>query len=177
MAVSPKTPGSEELLSEESRSVFLAFWKHIQDNLFLYIGGAAFIAAVLIFTGIYRLVAESKDRDLSAAYAEAVLIEDSTERARALAPLAAENTKLRPHALYMRGEALLSARDYVAATEAFSQLRETYPDFQFLPEAVEGLGFIEEDQGNTEAALAVYREVLEKWPDTPAGRRQAFNIT
>lgn len=148
----------------------------MQDNPFQYIGGAAFIVAVLAFTGIYRLAANSKDRDLSSAYAVAVLIEDAAERAEALAPLAADKTRFSPHALYMRGEALLSVRDHAAAAEAFSLLRETYPGFQFVPDAVEGLGFLEEDQGNAEAALAVYREVLEKWPDTPAGRRQAFNI-
>ena len=176
MAISPRTPGPEGPLSEETKNVVLAGWKHIQDNPFHYIGAAAFIVAVLIFTGLYRMAADSKDRELSAAYAEAVLIEDPVERADALAPLAANNTRLAPHALYMRGEALLSTRDYRAATDAFSQLRETYPDFQFVPDAVEGLGFIQQDQGNIEAALAVYREVLEKWPDTPAGRRQAFNI-
>ena len=176
MATSPRTPGPEEPLADESKSVVLALWKHLQDNRFQYIGGAAFIVAVLAFTGIYRLAAQSKDRELSSTYAVAVLIEDPEERAEALAPLAADKTRLTPHALYMRGEALLSVRDHAGATEAFSKLRETYPDFQFLPDAVEGLGFVEEDQGNTEAALAVYREVLEKWPDTPAGRRQAFNI-
>ena len=76
----------------------------------------------------------------------------------------------------MRGEALLSVRDYPAATTAFTELRETYPNFPFVPDAVEGLGFVEEDQGNTDAAVDVYREVIEKWPNTPAGRRQPFNI-
>ncbi len=176
MATTPQTTGPEGPLPEESKNVLLALWKHMQDNPFQYIGGAAFIVAVLAFTGIYRLAADSKDRRLSSAYAVAVLIEDPAERAEALAPLAVDNTRLAPHALYLRGEALLSAREHAAAAEAFSQLRETYPDFQFVPDAVEGLGFVQEDQGNTEAALAVYREVLEKWPDTPAGRRQAFNI-
>jgi len=176
MAESPSTPGPQDPHSEDGKNVALALWKHVQDNTSQYLGGAAFIIAVLVFTGLYGLMTESRDRELSSAYAEAILLEDPTERAEALATLAAGKTRLTPHALYMRGEALLSIRDYAAATEAFSTLRETYPDFQFVPDAVEGLGFVQEDQGNTEAALAVYREVLEKWPDTPAGRRQPFNI-
>lgn len=175
MAASPETPHPEPH-PEQSKNVALALWKHLQDNLLQYLGGAAFIVAVLVFTGLYRLTTETKDRELSSAYAKAILLEDAAERAEALATLAAGNTRLTPHALYMRGEALLSTRDYPAATEAFSTLRETYPDFKFVPDAVEGLGFVQEDQGNTEAALAVYREVRDKWPDTPAGRRQAFNI-
>lgn len=151
-------------------------WTHLRDDLPYYLGGAGFIVVVLLFTGFYRLASESKHRDLSSEYARAVLLEDPAERAEALASLSAKNSTFAPRALYLRGEALLSARDYESAAAVFTELRETYPDFQHVPDAVEGLGFLEEDQGNTEAAIEVYREVLQKWPNSPAGRRQPFNI-
>ena len=176
MATTPKTGGAGVPQQEEQSNPFQALWKHMQANPFHYIGGGGFVMAVLLFTGLYQIAEESNDRHLASAYAEAVLREDPEERAEALAPLAAENTHIAPYALYMRGEALLSVRDYPAATAAFTELRETYPDFPFVPDAVEGLGFVEEDQGNTDAAVDVYREVFEKWPNTPAGRRQPFNI-
>lgn len=161
---------------EEQSNQFQALWKHMQANPFHYIVGVGFIVAVLLFTGLYKIAAKSNDQQLASAYAEAVLLEDPEERAKALAPIAAGKTPIAPYALYMRGEALLSVRDYPAATTAFTELRETYPNFPFVPDAVEGLGFVEEDQGNTDAAVDVYREVREKWPNTPAGRRQPFNI-
>lgn len=178
MATTPKTAGAgaPQHEEEEQSGQFQALWQHMRANPYQYIGGAGFIVAVLLFTSLYRISADLKDQRTSSAYAEAVLIEDSAERAEALAPLAAGKTPLAPYALYMRGEALLSTRDYAAATAAFTELRETYPDFRFVPDAVEGLGFVEEDQGNSEAAVNVYREVMEKWPNTPAGRRQPFNI-
>ena len=176
MATTPKTGGAGAPHQDEQSNPFQALWKHMQANPLHYIGGGVFVVAVLLFTGLYQIAEKSNDRQLASAYAEAVLLEDPGERAEALAPLAAKKTDFAPYALYMRGEALLSARDYPAATAAFTELRETYPDFPFVPDAVEGLGFVEEDQGNTDAAIDVYREVFEKWPNTPAGRRQPFNI-
>ncbi len=149
---------------------------NLRDNLLYYLGGAGFIVAVLLITGFYRLASESKERELSSEYASAVLLENPAERAEALAPLASKRSTFSARALYLRGEALISASDYDNAAAAFTKLRETYPDFQHVPDAVEGLGFIEEDQDNTDAALAIYREVLSKWPNSPAGRRQPFNI-
>lgn len=176
MTTSTKAPDREEQGERGLEALVMNLVRHVQANPYQYLGSIGFIVAVLLFTGFYRLATESSSREMSTEFARAVLVEDPAERAAALATVSEKKNRLAPRALYLQGEALISALQYDDAVIAFTELRETYPDFEFVPDAVEGLGFVEEDRGNTRAALAMYQEVLEKWPDTPAGRRQPLNI-
>jgi len=165
-----------ELQGEEQANVFVALGKSVQEKPLHYAGAALFIVAVVVFTALYTISNGLKAREVSSEYAQAILLEDPAERAAALDGLASGNGDLSPRALYLQGEAYLLAGDHDAAKAAFTKLRESYADFEFVPDAVEGLGFISEDQGNTGEAATIYREVYAKWPDSPAGRRQPFNI-
>ena len=176
MTTSTKTPGHEDEQAEGLEGLVMNLVNHVQTNPFQYLGSIAFIVAVLLFTALYRASSETRDREMASEYARAVLIEDPAERAEALSAIAEKKNRLAPRALYLRGEALIGTRQFDDAVDAFTELRESYPDFEFVPDAVEGLAFVEEDRGNTGAALGIYREVLAKWPDTPAGRRQPLNI-
>jgi tetratricopeptide (TPR) repeat protein len=62
------------------------------------------------------------------------------------------------------------------AKAAFERFRSEYPDSPNLPDAVEGLGFIAEQKGDADAALAYYREVASKWASSFAARCQPSNV-
>jgi tetratricopeptide (TPR) repeat protein len=76
----------------------------------------------------------------------------------------------------MMGETAFRAGETEKARDAFTRLRETYPQYEHTPDGVEGLGYIEEGAKAHDEALKLYREVQEKWPNSFTARRQPFNI-
>ena len=76
----------------------------------------------------------------------------------------------------MQATAALEAADYDTAKAAYTQLRSSHPDFEFVPDSVEGLGAILEAQGDYAGAIARYEEVMSTWPDSFAAQRQPLNI-
>ncbi len=161
---------------ETPKSDFAALLAHVQLHPWTYIGTVGFVIVVLIVTGLYRLSQKSAYERSASELARALDVQDPTERATALAKIAEGGSALSARALYLQGESALEAGDTDGARKAFIKLRESFPDFEFVPEAVEGLGLIQEDAGAFAQARAVYEEISTKWPDSAAAKRQPFNI-
>ncbi len=173
--VTPQHPhhGHKE---ETPKADLMSLITRIQARPAPFLGTIAFVVLVLIVTGIYRASQSSKYTAAADQYARALDIEKPDERATALATLAGEGTALTPRALYMEGESALEAGNHDGARTAFTKLREQFPNYEFVPESVEGLALIAEDGGKFADARGLYEEVASKWPDSPAAKRQAFNI-
>jgi hypothetical protein len=177
MAKSDETlPRETQAESGEAKGDLLALVRHVQERPGVYIGAAAFVAVVLIATGIYRGVQASALKKDSTAYVRAIETEDPAARSAALAVIAESDSALAARALYLEGESALSAGDYGGARKAFEELRDRHPDFEFVPDAAEGIGYILEDSGDFAGARGIYGEVASKWPDSAAAQRQPFNV-
>lgn len=153
-----------------------ALAEHIKTHPVQYLLSVGFIVLCGIASYFYQIQNVLTERKSASGFASALDIKDPAERADILAAFTATSSKFTPDGLYVQGEAYFRAQDYDNAAVAFERLRAEYPDFRFVPDAIEGLGFIEEENGNYDGALARYREVLEKWPDSFAGYRQPYNI-
>lgn len=153
-----------------------ALAEHIKSHPVQYLLSVGFIVLCGIASYFYQIQNTMTERKSASGFASALDIEDPVERAETLARFTATPSKFTPDGLYIQGESYFRAQEYDNAAVAFERLRAEYPDFRFVPDAVEGLGYIEEESGNYDGALARYREVLEKWPDSFAGYRQPYNI-
>lgn len=162
--------------SEEPKGDFAALLDHVKQNPLLYAAAVVFLVACALVGILYRVSTSMEDRKVAATYARAIDMTDPAERAAALEEVASGGSTFAPIALYMRGEAALSANDFDLARKSFEQLQANHPDFEQTPDAVEGVGFILEQQDDLEGALAKYEEVVAKWPNSFAGRRQQYNI-
>ncbi|MCH7910370.1 MAG: tetratricopeptide repeat protein [Candidatus Hydrogenedentes bacterium] len=166
----------EALSGSEAKGDLESLVEHIKTHPTQYALSVGFIVLCAIASYFYQVQTSLTDRESATGLASALDIEDPVERAETLAAFTASPSKFTPDGLYVQGESYFRAQEYANAAAAFQQLRAEYPDFRFVPDAVEGLGFIEEENGNFEGALARYREVLDKWPDSFAGYRQPYNI-
>ncbi len=162
--------------TETPKSDWTALVNHVQERPGVYIGAVAFVLLVLAATGVYRAVQASTMRSASTEYAKALEIEDAADRTAALAAVAESGSPFAAQALYLEGESALDHGDHAAARTAFQELRDRFPGFEFVPDAVEGLGFIEEDSGNFADARRMYEEVSSKWPESAAAVRQPYNL-
>lgn len=176
MAMNPRNPDNEGLDEEQTTGDWKALARHAKENPVLYSIAVGFIAFCALFGTLFRMNATQQEREITAQFARALIEESPADQVAALEPLTQKKTKLRAESLYMMGEAAYQARDGVKAEQAFERLRAEYPDFEYTPDAVEGLGFIAEERENYGEAVARYREVQEKWPEAFAGRRQGFNL-
>jgi tetratricopeptide (TPR) repeat protein len=155
---------------------FAAFLEHMKENPLLY---AAFLGIVIVAAAagvVYRIHTAQETQKLMTEYTRAVRADDAETRSAELAALTDREGEIRDEVIYMAGEAELRVGNYTKARELFEQLRSDFPDSTYVPAAVEGAGFIHENQGEHAKALERYREVLDKWPDTFAGKRQHLNV-
>ncbi|MBN2307889.1 MAG: tetratricopeptide repeat protein [Candidatus Hydrogenedentes bacterium] len=150
--------------------------KSIQENPVAYGIALVFIMAVVAAGLLYRAHSVARDTDLATEYAQALENEEDEAVVAALEPVAESRGTITPHAVYMLGEAAFRSNDYDKARAAFERVRLEFPDSDFVPDAVEGLGFIAEAQGDTQTALDRYREILDNWPGSFTARRQQLNI-
>lgn len=148
----------------------------LKEHPLQYALSVGFILACALAGVLYRMQSTYAERDAATDFARALEISDPLARGEALKELAGKKTVFSAEALYMQGEAYFGGGDYDGAAAAFAGLREAHSDFEFVPDAVEGLGFVEEERGNYAGALAFYREVREKWPGSFAGSRQLYNV-
>jgi tetratricopeptide (TPR) repeat protein len=152
------------------------FLNKVQSNPLPYIGGVVLIIALVAVGFLANVAKIDKEKKQASEYSTALDIEDASERAAALAVIADSNSKYAAEALYLQASAAMDAEDYETAKMAYSKLRETYPTFEFTPDAVEGLGAIAQAQGDYAAAIAYYEEVMSTWPNSFAAVRQPYNI-
>jgi tetratricopeptide (TPR) repeat protein len=176
MAKKDRLIEAEVHLEEEQQGDFEAFLDHIKENPLLYVVGTVFIVICALAGVSYRLYSDGVERNGNAEYARALDIEDPLKQAESLARVAEGGTAVSAEALYLSGEMAFRGSDLEKAEAAFTRLREEFPDFEFTPDAIEGLGYIEEDAGNYGEAITKYQKVLDKFPGSFAGRRQSFNI-
>lgn len=152
------------------------FALHVKENAGMYIASTVIVIVVFAGTALFRLRSDMNAAEDGGAYAAALNMEDSVERVAALGAIADSGSRHSKEALYLEGFTSLEIADYDSAEAAFTELRSKHPDFEFTPDAVEGLGLIKKEQGDYAGAIAVFEEVMSTWPDSFAARRQPYNI-
>jgi tetratricopeptide (TPR) repeat protein len=154
-------------------------WQRLVENIreypVLWGAGVLFVVVCLVAGLAYRVTTANKVQNAATQFARAVTTEDAALRATELEQLS-ERGPVAGDAVYLTGEAAYEAKDYAKAKACFQRLRGDFPQSKFVPDAVEGLGFIAENEGDLDGALAAYKEVIEKWPGSVARRRQEVNI-
>lgn len=156
---------------------FAALVEQFKENPALYVGAAVFIVLCLVAGVLYRAHRESVERDLYTAYAEAIAKEDPAERLAALEPLVDANgpEEVMAEVVYVTAETAYWAQDLNKAKALYQRVRTEYPDSPYVPDAVEGLGYIAEDSDDLATALSTYQEIEQLWPTSFTARRQPLN--
>lgn len=144
----------------------------IAENPLLFVGAGLFIIAAAAAGWLIRIYQISLNQDFATEYARAFDAEDKAAIITALEPLAEQKHE----ALYMLGETAYTNSDFDTAKDAFTRLRQDYPDSPFVPDSVEGLGFIAENNSDYDEAKRRYQDVIDNWPESFAAKRQQFNI-
>lgn len=176
MATRTKKTGAGSLHEEKPKGDFQAVLQHAQENPISYAAALIFVVGCGLLGLFYQMYSEENEREIGTRYVRAMELEEPGERAEALGELVSPKSVLTPELLYMQGESAYRAEDHNLARAVFERLRDEYPDYEFVSDAVEGLGFISEDKKSYRKALATYEEVLSKWPNSSSGRRQPLNI-
>lgn len=176
MAKRNRRSRSEPAETETRKGDLRSLADHARENPALYVAAVVFIVAAGAAGAFYRIYQSHLESVAATEYARAIDIEDPAARAEALRDTSQRKSGLQDEILYMSGEAAFGAGNHEKAVEAFERLQRDFPNSLFTPAAVEGLGYVAEDKKDYAAALARYREVLDKWPESFAGRRQPGNI-
>lgn len=155
-----------------------ALVEQFKENPALYVGAVVFIALCLVAGLLYRAHRNSVERDLYTSYAEAVQKTDPAERLAALEPLLETNgpEEVMAEVAYVTAETAYWAQDTDRAKTLYERVRTEYPESPYVPDAVEGLGYLAEDAGELEAALSAYEEIGQLWPTSFTARRQPLNV-
>lgn len=149
--------------------------EHMRERPLIYVIGAVFVVVAIVIGVIVRVQRQEAQRADATALAEALDAETPDAQLAALEAVISEADAVEAEALYLKGEKAYRLGEFDTARTAFERLRLEYPQFQFTPDAVEGLGYIEEEEENYEAALNIYQEIMDKWPESFAARRQPNN--
>lgn len=161
---------------DEPKNQLLQWWSHIKENLYLYVFSVVFIILCVLIGAIYGAYKTSKTRDIMTQYANAVLKEDLNEKLSALKPLLDTNSSLTPEILYVYAETAFALGKIDEAETIWKKLCEKYPQSEWVPNAREGLGYLEEIRKNYDNAINIYKEIKEKWGNSFIAKRQSFNI-
>jgi len=155
-----------------------ALVEQVKQNPALYIGAVVFIVICLVAGVLYRAHRDAVKRDVYSAYAAALDKQDPKERLAALEPLLEKNgpSAAMAEIVYVTAETAYRAEDYEKAKALYERVRTEFPESEYVPNAVEGLAYIEEDAGEYDAALSTYQEVTQKWPTSFTARRQPLNV-
>lgn len=162
--------------SPEEGGQFRAIGKNIQENPGMWIASILIVVVVFASSAAFRLKGEINAREQASAYAAATDLQDPIERIAALGVIADSDSRYATEARYLEGFTAMNEGDFATAEAAFTDIRENNPNFEFAPDALEGLGAIKESNGDYAGAIAIYNEVATSWPNTFAARRQPFNI-
>lgn len=161
---------------DEPKNQLLLWWTHIKENLYLYVFSIVFILLCVIIGLVYGSYKSSKTKDVMTRYASAVLKEDLQEKLDALKPLMDTNSPLTPEILNVYAETAFALGKIDEAETVWKKLCEKYPQSEWIPNAREGLGYLEELRKNYDNAINIYKEIKEKWNNSFIARRQSFNI-
>lgn len=161
--------------SQSAEIEIKTLWHSILEKPWHYGIGLAVIVLALLFSIGYQQHTAKAKRDLYTRYARALEAGEPAEQARQLEAAAAKGSAS-PEVLYMLGETALKAGEYDKATAAFERLRQEFSGDKHVPDAVEAIGFIAQENEDYDGALKAYTEIVEKWPQSFAARRQPLNI-
>lgn len=162
--------------STEPKSEVSAFINYIKENPRLSAVVAMFVIVCVIAGIAYQAYAKAKVRKDATAFANAFSVEDAALRTPELEAVAKSGGPLSSEALYMAGESAFAAKEYEKAKSAFTTLRDKYPNAEYTPDGVEGLGSIAEDENDLEAAIRSYEQIRVQWPGSFTAKRQNLNI-
>ncbi len=176
MATKPRPTDVDLFEDRKPQNDWESLFQHARNNPVLWTASIAFIVVCALAGTLFRMQRSEGDRSVTSAYARALQLEEPAEVVAALEPIVNKDSQLTAQALYMRGETAIQAEDFETAKASFERLRAEFPDFEFTPDAVEGLGFIAENAEEYPAAVDRYRDVMNSWTDSFAARRQPFNI-
>ena len=154
-----------------------ALVEQIKENPVLYLGAFLFIVLCFLAGMIYRGYSKSVLRETNTAYAKAMDEQDPALRYDALKAIvdAGGNAESMAEIIYMTAETAYRVQKYDEAKALFERVRTESPEAAFVPDAVEGLGYIAEDQGDYDAAYGFYQEITQTWPGSFTARRQPLN--
>lgn len=144
----------------------------ITENPMLYVGAVLFVIVAALAGWLIRVYQTTANQAFATEYARALEADDEAAVITALEPLANEKEE----ALYLLAETAFAAGDFEKAKDAFNRMQTEYPKSPHTPDAVEGLGFIAENNGQYDEAKRLYQEVMDKWPQSFAAKRQQFNM-
>lgn len=167
---------SPDILEEAKRGDFHELMKHVKAYPLWYAVVAAFLVLCVIAGMLFKSGGESSLRSDTTSFGKAMATEDPITRAAELETLANGKGPMASKALYHMGQAFFAAKEYDSAKDAFERVRSEFSSSESVPDAVEGLGRIAEENKDYAAAVAHYREISEKWPTSLARRRQDCNI-
>ncbi|GMV99695.1 MAG: hypothetical protein AMXMBFR84_08340 [Candidatus Hydrogenedentota bacterium] len=176
MALQQKSKPGHFVPEKSDKGDLHRFLESVQSNPWLYIGGIVFVAACVIAGLIYRQSTLEKDRTITTEIARALAQTTPEMKASDLAKLAEGAGRSSAEAVYLSAEAAYDAGRYEEAKAAFERLRADFADSPYTPDAVEGLGYIAENNEDLETAAAMYQEIQTKWPESFAARRQSLNM-
>lgn len=165
-----------DILEEVKKSDWVRFVEQVQKNPVLYGAAAVFVLLCIVAGTLYRSNVRSSHDSAVTQLARAMESEDPAVRSADLENTVKGKGEMSPLALYMQGEAAFEAKQFDKAREAYEKLRQDFPNSDNVPDAVEGLGNLAENDLQFDKALASYKEIVEKWPNTFAARRQELNI-
>lgn len=148
----------------------------VKEHPLRYVAGFFLIIAAGLGFLFYSTGVEARNEEAATKLVRAVNADEPAERVAMLDALVQESTNLTAEALYLKAENAFAIDDFDTARAGFEQLLAEYPNFQFTPAALEGLGYIEEAQGDYEEAIVHYLDVQVRYPGTYAARRQHYNL-
>ncbi len=160
----------------EKAGDWAALLRHMRDNPLLYLGIVAFVFLVLIVGVLYRAGVVNAEKELVSKYARALSTEDPATRSQELLALPKGKGDLGAEIACMAGEAAFRAGQYDKAKDAFERVKTEFPNSAYVAEAMDGLAAVREQEQDYAGALALCKEILEKWPTSFTGRRQPANM-
>jgi len=160
--------------------------EHVRDNALLYVVGAAFLVLVALATVLVTISQQVETRETITQYAQAVENEDPALRASELEVIAGDSSKWGIEAQYMLGESALEAKQYEQARKAFETIVNQHADKvsftgapsvtveginTYVTRSADALAFLLENEGDREGALAAYKDLVSRWPESFVARR------
>jgi TolA-binding protein len=175
MALEKKMRGYAEPLPQKRGSDLTALALHIRDHWQMYAAAAAVIVVAAFAGMLYNVARTARTTEVATAYVKALEEQEPAARLAALEKVEADGTPLEAELKYMIGEAAYDAGQIDKAEAAFQAVIDSGDD-TFAAPALEGLGYIREDQGKNQEALELYQRIQREYTRSATAERQLLNI-
>jgi tetratricopeptide (TPR) repeat protein len=163
----PKSGASPQLPGRRSAAEDAAeFFAYIRENPIVAAAAAGFIVLVIAVGILFVVSRKAEVMESNTDLAIALVNEDPALRAEALRTVAETRAHNEALSRYLAGETAIRAQKYPEARALFEQLLAEHPTSEYAARAEEALAFLLENEGDREAALEAYRQVIQKYPDS-----------